>query len=202
MTHAIHNTKTSTQLLEGLRDADNDAIWQEFVTRYEPLMLRYCQKLGLRDADAADVTQQILLEFSKSYQAGKYDREKGRLRQWLYGIAHNQVRNWRRRNANREVQIAGQTDSVDFFAKIDDDNHLSRVWEEEWQDTILRRCLEQVRSEVQEKTFRAFEMFALEQKPAETVAQELETTQNAVFSAKRRILRRIRELMPEIEETW
>ncbi|MGE3182445.1 MAG: RNA polymerase sigma factor [Phycisphaerae bacterium] len=200
MSQAFHNTRTSTQLLNGLRDAGNDAVWQEFVTRYQPLLSRYCLKLGLRDADAADVTQQILLEFSRSYQAGKYDREKGRLRQWLYGIAHNQVRNWRRRQRNKEVQIGADSDDGDFFARIDDEHHLSQVWEEEWQDSILRRCLHQVRAEVKETTYRAFELFALEQKPADEVAALLQTTANAVFSAKRRILRRIRELMPDAEE--
>jgi RNA polymerase sigma-70 factor (ECF subfamily) len=59
-----------------------------------------------------------------------------------------------------------------------------------------------VRSEVKPETMRAFERFALDELPADEVAAELGLTQNAVFGAKRRVLGRIRELLPLVEDTW
>ena len=65
---------------------------------------------------------------------------------------------------------------------------------------MLRQCLLEVSLEVEPKTFRAFELFARQGKPARDVANELGISENAVFGAKRRVLRRVRELLPKIEE--
>ena len=193
-------TMTSTLLLEGLRNQDH-AIWRQYVGRYQPLLLRYCRKLGLGDADADDVAQQTLIEFSKSFQAGKYDREKGRLRHWLFGIAHNQIRNWkRRRPPDQPVGAAGE--DSDLLAKLGDDRRMEEYWEEEWRSSLMAHAMELVRSEVEPRTWQAFQQFALAGRPAEEVGSEFGLTANAIFSAKRRILRRLRERLADLEENW
>lgn len=192
---------TSSILLEGLKDSANRVIWQRYVDRYRPIIVQYGRRLGLSPADADDAAQHVLIEFCTAYQAGKYDRQRGRLRDWLLGIARNQVLNHRRRRVARgEVQIAA--DGTHYFDQVADDDALSNVWEEEWQSAVLQQCLAAVRAEVHSDTFRAFELFALQGIAAEEVAAELNTTANAVFSAKRRILRRIRELLPQMETEW
>ncbi len=193
---------TSTHLLDGLKDPHNQAVWGQYVERYRPLLVRYGRRLGLREDEAEDVAQQILIEFSKAYQAGKYDRDKGRLRVWLFGIARNLIRNWQRRARRRERQVGFDSQQTDVFHRIEDNDALGAAWEQEWRDAVLKQCLVQVRAEVQPQTFEAFERFAYSEKPAEEVARELGITANAVFSAKRRVLRRIRELMPLVDEQW
>ena len=79
---------------------------------------------------------------------------------------------------------------------------LLEIWEQEWRDAIVRQCLEQVRAEVQETTYEAFELFACRGWQAERVAEHLGLTPNAVFGAKRRVLERIRELRSEFEPVW
>ena len=68
------------------------------------------------------------------------------------------------------------------------------TWDQTWAQSRLEQCLRRVRDEVQVHTFRAFEMTALEQKPAADVAVELDMKENAVFQAKHRVLSRLREL--------
>ena len=193
---------TNTYLLEGLKNPDNHAVWQQYVERYRPLLVRCGQRLGLGAADAEDVAQHALLSFSQSYQAGKYDRDKGRLRNWLFGITRNEIRNWRRRHQQREVQVSGEPDQTDFFAQLGDEDRWEQVWDQEWRDAVMRQCLEEVRREVDPKTFEAFELFASRGWPAARVAEQLGLTANAVFIAKHRILRRIRELLPQMETVW
>ncbi len=196
------STTTSTLLLEGLKNADNQVVWREYVDRYRPLIVRYGQRLGLKPEDAEDVAQQSLAAFVTAYQQGKYDRDKGRLRTWLFGIARNHILNWRRRQADREVQVGGRNDQTDFFAQLADDDHLARVWEEEWRDAILRQCLAELKSDVEPSTLEAFDLFACRGWTARRVSAQLGISENAVFGAKRRILRRIRELLPQMEEHW
>ena len=195
-------TMTSTHLLEGLRRPDHGTVWPQFVDRYRPMIVSYARRLGLNDADAQDAAQQTLIAFCTSYQAGKYDREKGRLRIWLFGIARNQILNTRRRRRDREIQVADHSRDTNFFARVEDEDQLEQAWEEEWQQAVLRQCLDVVRREFDGKTVQAFEMFAWKGRPAQEVAEQLGMTANAVFLVKHRVMKRIRDLLPQMEETW
>ncbi len=198
----FHLTETSTDLLAALRDPQNHEVWGRYVDRYRPLIVRYCGRLGLHDADAEDVAQSTLATFSRAYQDGKYDRDRGRLRVWLFAIARNQINTWHRRRREKEIQVGGSSDAPDFFAGISDESRSEEIWEQEWREAVLRQCLNEIQREVDPKTFEAFELFASRGLSAEEVGQRLGMTANAVFSAKRRILRRVRELLPAVDEAF
>lgn len=196
-----HVSVTSSFLLEGLKNPANLAVWSQYVNRYRPMLVAYAQRLALSPADSEDAAQQILTEFCRAYQAGKYDRDRGRLREWLFGIARNQIMNFRRRAARPEIQFPVRSDRDDVFDRAADD-HLTSAWDDEWQNAVLRDCLAVVRREVEPRTFQAFERFACDGLPAAEVAQQLNMTENAVFGAKRRVLRRARELLNLIQNDW
>jgi hypothetical protein len=84
-------TQTSTTLLEGLKDAHNRTVWAHYVDRYRPLILSYLRRLGLTAADGEDVSQEALFAFAESYRAGSYDRQRGKLRDWLQGIVRHKL---------------------------------------------------------------------------------------------------------------
>lgn len=192
-------TITSSFMLERLKDPSDRSIWEQFVERYRPVVIRCARRFGLKEEDAQDAAQHTLMAFFTAYRDGKYDKEKGRLRHWLFGIARHWILNVFDKRHNREVSIPTQTDQTGFFARIPGDDRLEEIWEHEWRETTLEHCLQQVRQEFDAKTFRAFELFAHEGLPAKDVAEQLGMTSNAVFIAKHRILKRIRELLPEIE---
>lgn len=190
-------TVTSWTLLEGLKRADRQTVWGEYVSRYRPLLVRHFQRLGIQLQDAEDIAQETLLAFARAYGEGKYDPSQGRLRSWLFGIAHRTLRGWNRQQA-RAVPATQITQSDE----LPDVDHQSELWEEDWRDAVLEQCIEEVRREVEPTTFAAFAKFAREGRPAREVAAELGISENAVFGAKRRILRRIRELLPAVEEAF
>ncbi|NOX58937.1 MAG: sigma-70 family RNA polymerase sigma factor, partial [Planctomycetes bacterium] len=196
-------TITNTILLDGLKDPGNESVWRQFVERYRPTIVAAARRFGLNEADAQDAAQQAVVAFCTAYQEGKYDREKGRLRHWLFGIARNQMRNLYKKSARRkEMQIANDSGETDFFARLNDGNEFEQIWEEEWRDSVLRQCLEEVSKEFDAKSIEAFKLFAWKGQPAQDVADGLGMTSNAVFIAKHRIMKRIRELMPKMEDIW
>lgn len=193
---------TSTTLLDGLLDREDHAAWQRWVDRYRPLVVSYARRSGVPAAEVEDVAQTVLLEFARSYREGKYQRDRGRLRSWLFGIASNQVRSHRRRALQPGRKVADATEGAELLADVAAADDPEALWEEEWRRAVLRQCLDQIRTEVQPTTMRAFELFALDGRPARAVAEELDLTPNAVFVAKRRILRRIEELLPLISDLF
>jgi len=101
----------------------------------------------------------------------------------------------------QELQVADGS-GTGFFESIQDEDRLAEVWEQEWQQAVLAQCLRDVSREVEPTTFHAFDRFARQGRPAREVAEELGISENAVFGAKRRVLRRIREMLPEMKEIW
>lgn len=189
---------TSTSLLQGLEDAGNRTIWRQYVDRYRPLIVGYLRRLGDAPNDAEDIAQAALLDFSEAYRAGRYRRDQGKLSSWLFGIVRNHhLRHVAARaRGGRESAVIGEAEEPAA------DDELERRWEEEWRRRVLEACVDEVRREFEPTTIRAFERFALDDRPAREVAAELGLTENAVFGAKRRVLARIREVLPMIEEAW
>jgi RNA polymerase sigma-70 factor, ECF subfamily len=198
------STLTSIFLLEGLRDPNNQSAWHEFCARYRPLIVAYAQhSYDFGPEDAEDVAQASLLVFMEAYRRGEYDRAKGRLRHWLFGIATNRLREAvRRRERNREIQVTDGGSGTGLLQRIPDDAVLEEQWEEEWRRAVCRQCLSEVRREFDAKTVEAFELFVQGDVPADQVADRLGTSRNAVYLAKHHILKRIRALVPQMEEIW
>jgi len=198
---ASTSTTASTALLEGLARGLDDA-WRRICERYEPVLLRVARRHGLREEEARDVVQETMTAFLQAFRAHQYDRQRGRLRSWVQGIATNRIRESWRRVPRREVQIADGGSVTPFLNRIPDDRELADVFEQEWERGILAECLRRVRAEVEPKTLEAFELYVRQEWPAERVAGHLGITRETVYVHKSRVLARMRELKEELTETW
>jgi DNA-directed RNA polymerase specialized sigma24 family protein len=76
------------------------------------------------------------------------------------------------------------------------------VWDDVWEQQLVARALESLRQSCGGSLpFRAFEQYALLDRPADVVATELDTTVDNVHQAKSRMTRRLRELVPQLRES-
>src|SRR5262249_47193788 len=67
-------TSTSPTLLGRLqRDAADQEAWRQFVRRYGPRIYHWCRRWDLQEADAQDVTQNVLLKLVAKLRAFRYD---------------------------------------------------------------------------------------------------------------------------------
>jgi len=183
---------TTSTILRGLRDFEDRGAWEGFVSRFRGPIVRLALAQGLAPADADDVAQETLLAFADGFRAGRYDVQTGRLSRWLFGIAYRQILRARTLRDRRAPEVEDASAVVDEAAA-------TRSWDVEWERAILAQCMTQARSEVQPTTFRAFELTALENRDAAVVAAELAVDVKAVYNAKHRVLKRIRELREAME---
>lgn len=198
----MRSTVTSAELLAGLRDPQNRTVWGEFVERYRPVLCEFGRRVGLPGSDAEDAAQQALLQFAQAFCAGRYDPARGRLRQWLFGIANHAVRDRQRRRAREPHQMPTGDPLGGTLEALPADDALHAMFEEEWRSAVLAHCLEVVRGEIEERSYAAFVAFALEGRAAADVAAELGMTENAVYGTKRRVLARVREVLAAEEDRW
>ncbi|MHC4946635.1 MAG: RNA polymerase sigma factor [Planctomycetota bacterium] len=192
-------TRTTTVLLDGLHDQANVAAWMEFDRRYRPIVIGFARRLGLADPDAADVAQETMARFLEEYRAGRYDRDRGRLRSWIIAIARTRVAGIRRRRATRR-EARGESAIVDLA----DEARLTSIWDAERRTRILREALTRLRetTRTDERTIRTFEMHVLNHVPAAAVAAELDIGVQDVYLAKSRVARRLREIVTSLESVY
>src|ERR1043166_460580 len=90
----------------GQAPTDQDA-WDSFVDRYGRHIYRWCRQWKLQDADAEDVTQEILAKLARKLRDFRYDPSRS-FRNWLKTIAHHA---WRDFVAGRRCRaVAGDSE--------------------------------------------------------------------------------------------
>ena len=83
---AIDFESTSLGLVRRLTAPVTDAkTWELFVCTYGPQIIQWCQDHGLQEADALDVSQEVLLRISRQIPRLQYDPERS-FRGWLYAV--------------------------------------------------------------------------------------------------------------------
>src|SRR5437667_8501877 len=85
---------TRLSLLVRLRDARDDEAWTQFVDLYAPLVYGFARKHGLQDADAADLTQDVLRAVAGAIGKLNYDPRRGSFRGWFFTVVRNKLRNF------------------------------------------------------------------------------------------------------------
>jgi RNA polymerase sigma-70 factor (ECF subfamily) len=191
---------TTSTILHDLRDYANDDAWRRLVERFRDPIVRFVEKLGFPEAEAEDVTQDALLAFAEKLRAGLYDRERGRLRSWLFGIVYKQALKQRERDHRRERPLRDAAAAERAMAELADEKTVADLWDTFWERFLARECFRQVRQEFGPDSVRAFELVVREDRSPQQAADEIGVPVKAVYNAKHRILKRMRELRAEIEE--
>lgn len=184
--------KTRSSLLLRLRDRCDADSWSQFVLTYAPIIQDFLRKRGLQDADARDLTQEVLAAVAAAIGTFEYSSKRGSFRSWLFTITVNRLRNFYR-DAQRRIQGSGDTAVRQLLEEQPDPCNGFAVWDTIYEQRIFQRAAELVRRDVRETTWRAFWQTAVEGRPAKDVAAELGMTQASVYLAKGRVIARIRK---------
>jgi RNA polymerase sigma-70 factor (ECF subfamily) len=190
---------TRASLLVRLRDPRDEAAWTQFVHLYAPLVYSYARKQGLQDADAADLSQDVLSTVAASIGRLEYDAGRGSFRCWLFTIVRRRLSNWRRA---RKARPAGRYDSASqrSLEQRPTPDGPEEEWEAEWQQQVFAWACAQVRQDVTDLTWQAFWRTAMGGQPGKLVAAELDLTIAAVYHARSRVFARLKELVQSVQE--
>jgi len=184
---------TATSLLARIKKKDPEG-WRRFVHLYSPLIFRWCRQSGLKEADAADVGQEVFQAVSRAVAKFEYRQKNDSFRGWLRTITRNKIRDWVRRSVPGGEGVGGEetlpylpSPGGDVLPDADD----ASAADDELM--LMRRAVEMVLAEYSEPTRQAFcRLVVGDEKPAD-VAAALSMSVNAVYLLKSRIKRRIRE---------
>jgi RNA polymerase sigma-70 factor (ECF subfamily) len=186
------NLTVRSSLLERLRAGQAEA-WERLTGLYGGTVYGWCRRAGVSEADAADVSQEVFAAVARHIADFRRDRPGDSFRGWLWTITRNKVRDHRRRLAD-QARAAGGTTAREVMNQVAEAaGPGSETAAEGESGDLYRRALELIRSEFEERTWRAFLMVTVEGRLPADAAAELGTTPGAVYIAKSRVLKRLRE---------
>jgi RNA polymerase sigma-70 factor, ECF subfamily len=194
------SSATSRSLLARLQ-MDEPAAWERLVKLYAPLVFRWCRNSGLRDADIADIFQNVFQAVLLNFGSFRKDREGDTFRGWLRRITQNKLRDHFRK-LGKEVQGVGGSSAQNRLAQIPSPQPQQEELSpnEEWEHSLFSRALELIRGDFEERTWLAFWRTTVEGRAPLDVAEDLGMTAGAVRVAKSRVLRRLREELGDLTE--
>jgi RNA polymerase sigma-70 factor (ECF subfamily) len=152
---------------------------------------RFCVRQGLQDADAADVTQEVLDQVARSMPTLEYQPERGRFRDWLGTVTRHKLARFHHRKNRAEAAVGG--DEAEQILKQMPAPAADADWTANFHARVLHVALERIRPNFEPATWQAFERVWLENRPAPETARELNLPVATVYVAKSRVLKHLRE---------
>ena len=142
---------TRASLLVRLRDGANNGAWREFTNLYGPVIYGFARKRGLQDADAADLTQDVLRAVASAAGRLEYDPRRGAFRGWLFTIVRHKLLNFLA--ARRRAPGTGAQDLLDRLPAREDEQ--AALWDQEYDQRLFAWAADQVRGGFQDTTWQA-----------------------------------------------
>lgn len=205
MTNAVVNLgQTVSSITSGLltRAQERDhAAWERLVHIFGPLVYDWCRHHGLQPSDAENVGQDVFLAVSRNLHRFRHDERRHSFTRWLRTITTNKIRDFWRTRA-KEPPGEGGSDAQLALQRLENGANEAEECLPTYDESrfVYSRLIECVRRDFEEITWKAFYLVAVEEQKVPDVAAELGISPNAVYLAKSRVLRRLRESLLPMKE--
>ena len=191
--------ETNFALIARMKRPEDEQAWQEFVSAYEPFLLRMLVRRGLSDADSRDIVQQVFLSVCRSLNRWNPDGEEASFRRWLSGVTRNTMLKFLRSQRSQPNGLGG-SDFLNLQAELTSKDSSDGELQREYIREVFQFAAEQVRREFREQSWQAFWRTTVEGQPVDVVARDLEVERGAIYMSRSRIMARIRLRIAELGE--
>ena len=194
---------TKKSLLAKVRAGD-EVSWREFYDTYRPLIHLVGKDCGLRHEENEELVQLVMQEIFQKDILGKYDLDHvpddvvfsydpahGRFRYYLKAIIRNHaLKLYHRRREHLNLDAVPEPAAVE---------RLDASWDTEWRRHVLMQALVELRGRVRAETYSAFEMYAIQGRSVQDVADFLNLSVNSVYVAKNRCIALLKGIIENLE---
>jgi RNA polymerase sigma-70 factor (ECF subfamily) len=174
--------------------AGEEGAWRDLSVLYRPLIVGWLRRQSVPDGDLDDLVQEIFVAVVRGLPSFSHSGRQGAFRSWLRTIATNYSCDYWKSPAQRAAARGDAAANEAIKLLEDPDSRLSRYWDDEHDRYVLRCLLEMMELEFEPATVKAFRRVALEGASGAEAAEELGVSVGAVYAARSRVLRRLREV--------
>ncbi len=187
--------ETRASLILQLTGQASELAWAEFVSSYEPFLVRLAQRRGVPLRHVPDVTQQIVLAIARSVSRWQDDGKPESFRRWLNRVAQNVVIRFMTRE-RRQPGGTGGSELIEYLESVPaepDEQHIA-----EYERELIVWAADQVRGEFRETSWQAFHSTVIDSHDVADVAIELGVSPGSIYMSRSRIMSRIRKIIDQV----
>lgn len=190
---------THPSLIFRLATVPEDAeSWRQFVYRYGGVLLLWSRQYGLQEADAKDVSQEVMLRIARQIQKHKQEIPRS-FRGWLRAIVHGAWCDWVEQKATLKRHMFGDSNSLEVLTQVAarDDllAQLDARYDRELYDIAARR----IRRTIEPQTWIAFHLQAVELLSPQEVGERLGIKPASAIAARYRVMTLMRSEVARLE---
>ena len=190
---------TGVTLLGRLRrDPTNQAAWNEFVDQYGRKIYRWCRRWNLREADAEDVTQMVLLKVAEKLRTFVYDPSRS-FRAWLKTLTQHAWSDFVE-SRQRPGRGSGDSEVQAMLYTIEARDELVQQLEEQFDHELLQEAMRRVRLRVEPRTWEAFQLVGITGLSGAEAAHQLKMKVATVFVNKSHVQKMLQEEIRSLED--
>ncbi len=190
--------ETRDSLLLQVQDPANREAWDRFVAVYQPVIFRIALARGLQHADALDLVQQVLMSVAGSVESWERKDETSKFSHWLSRVTKNAIINaLSRRPHDRAVGGSAGELQLNQLKAIDETCSLVDY---ELRRELYLRSAEIVKTDFRRETWEAFQHTVIDGMSPEDAARLLGKSVGAVYTARSRVMFRMKEVVLQLQE--
>lgn len=179
---------TQSLLLAKIQSPENREAWEEFVKIYRPVIYRMAKRRGMQDADAQDLSQEVLMRISKSIETW-VPQEGVRFRHWLRKVASNAIVT--AVTKSKPCGTVGGSAAEQILAETPETSAVTTELQDECFREQYLRAAAIVKLDVSPVTWAAFEQTVIQGQSCEDAAELLGKSLGTIYAARSRILKRL-----------
>jgi len=188
--------QTRSSLIAQVQSPEDREAWDQFVLIYRPVIYRMARRRGMQDADAQDLSQDVLIRISKSIE-GWVPQEGVRFRHWLRKVASNAIVT--ALTKSKPLGIVNGSAAKQILAETPEASAVTSELQDECFREQYLRAAAIVRVDVSPATWAAFERTVIQGQSCEEAAESLGKSIGTIYAARSRILKRLQFEIQRLE---
>lgn len=193
-----NNDKSIASSLLFRAQKNDDEAWHRIHRLFGPLIKEWVKKSGVKEVDADDIAQQVLTNIYQKIDRFERVNESDTFTGWVWTMTKFRVLDYFK--SQKDIPNAsGGSIAQKMFDQVPEHQLESDVFDENTAALKLTRSvLVIIQSEFETSTWDAFWRATVEREKPADIAQSMGMTLHAVYKAKSRVAKRIREEMDGI----
>lgn len=188
--------QTRSSLIAQVQSPEHREAWDQFVLIYRPVIYRMARRRGMQDADAQDLSQDVLIRISKSIE-GWVPQEGVRFRHWLRKVASNAIVT--ALTKSKPLGIVNGSAAEQILAEATEASAVTSELQDECFREQYLRAAAIVKVDVSPATWAAFEQTVVQGQSCEEAAESLGKSIGTIYAARSRILKRLQLEIQRLE---
>ena len=188
---------TRYTLLEKALNLNDEEAWAELHTLYRRFIYYILQEMGVQESDLDDLSQSVLMALTSELK--KYDRSKGKFRNWLRQVVRTKVLMYFRKSTSDQAR---ENRYYQERIATKETNDIEQFIEKEWQLYVSNIALERVKKSYSGHAVTVFEL-DLEGKSTAEIEALTGIQESTIYTLRQRVkknlLIEIRNMVAQIE---